>query len=319
MAPAPVPAPPAGQPRAPAAPPSQAAPILEQKGGGPTRRLTIEEAVQLALEQNLDVQVAKVDPQLAKLAVDQARGVWLPQLSGNILFRNSDQVPDSTLAGADDTLTSRSFAGSMGVDQFLPKFGTSYSVGWDAARSTSNNQFSSFNPRLSSSLSFNVTQPLLRGFKIDINRSTYLISRKNQEITDVQLREQIVATTRAVRIAYWNLVGTRYALGVAQASLDISRQTLRDNRTRVEVGTMAPIDVVGAEAEVARNEENAIVAASAIDQAEDALRTLVFDPKVPEFWTMDLDLADAPQLPTSRTDVDTEGAVGTPHSRSAPT
>ena len=138
-----------------------------------------------------------------------------------------------------------------------------------------------------------------------------MISKKNQEITDVQLRQQIVATARAVRLAYWTLVGTRYNLGVAQASLDISRQTLRDNRTRVEVGTMAPIDVVGAEAEVARNEEAAIVAASQIDEAEDQLRALVFDPKAPDFWTMDLDLADAPQLPQSRTDVDVEGAVKT--------
>jgi len=152
-------------------------------------------------------------------------------------------------------------------------------------------------------------QPLLRGFHIDINRAQYKISQKNQEITDVQLRQQIVATARAVRLAYWTLVGTRYNLGVAQASLDISRQTLRDNRTRVEVGTMAPIDVVGAEAEVARNEEAAIVAASQIDAAEDQLRALIFDPKSPDFWTMDLDLADAPQLPQTKADVDVEGAV----------
>ena len=152
-------------------------------------------------------------------------------------------------------------------------------------------------------------QPLWRGFKIDVNRAQFKISKKNQEITDVQLRQQIVATARAVRLAYWTLVGTRYNLGVAQASLDISRQTLRDNRTRVEVGTMAPIDVVGAEAEVARNEEAAIVAASQIDAAEDQLRALIFDPKLPEFWTMDLELADAPQLPQSRADVDVEGAV----------
>ena len=87
---------------------------------------------------------------------------------------------------------------------------------------------------------------------------------------------------------------------VAQASLDIARQTLKDNRTRVEVGTMAPIDIVQAEAEVARNEESAIIAAAQIDQAEDQLRALIFDPKQPEFWTMDLDLTEPPQLPTRR-------------------
>jgi outer membrane protein TolC len=300
---------PAGQGTA-TTPPSQAAPIQEQKGGGPTRRLTIEEAVKIALEQNLDVQVERINPQLAQADVDISRGVWLPQLTGSMQFRNSDQVPNNFLSGAtaQETLTSRSFSGTTGLEQLF-KSGTSLVVGWDAARSTSNSNFNNFNPQLSSSVSFDVVQPLWRGFKIDVNRAQFKISKKNQEITDVQLRQQIVATARAVRLAYWTLVGTRYNLGVAQASLDISRQTLRDNRTRVEVGTMAPIDVVGAEAEVARNEEAAIVAASQIDAAEDQLRALIFDPKSPDFWTMDLELADAPQLPQTRADVDVEGAV----------
>jgi outer membrane protein len=298
---------PAGQGQA-VTPASQAAPIEEQKGGGPTRRLTIEEAVQVALEQNLDVQVERINPQIAAAEVDIARGVWLPQLTSSMQFRNSDQVPNSLISGAQDTLTSRSFSGTAGYEHLLPS-GTSLNIGWDAARSTSNSTFSNFNPQLSSSLSFDLAQPLLRGFRIDVNRAQFRISKKNQEITDVQLRQQIVATTRAVRLAYWTLVGARYNLGVAQASLDISRQTLRDNRTRVEVGTMAPIDVVGAEAEVARNEESAIVAAAQIDEAEDALRALIYDPKSPDFWTADLDLADAPQLPQTKADVDVEGTV----------
>src|SRR5262249_27449564 len=74
------------------------------------------------------------------------------------------------------------------------------------------------------------------------------------------------------------------------------------------VGTMAPIDIVQAEAEVARNEEAAIVAASQIDLFEDQLRALIFDPKQPEFWTMDLDLTEPPQLPSAQ-DVDIEAAV----------
>jgi HAE1 family hydrophobic/amphiphilic exporter-1 len=294
---------------APAVPASQAAPIVEARGGGPTRRLTIDDAVKTALEQNLDVQVARIDPQVAQLTVDQSRGVWLPQLSGSTRFTSSSQPPNSFLSGAEDTLTSRTFFGTLGIDQLLPKFGTGYTIGWDASRQTTNNTFSSFNPSLASSFSFDITQPLLRGFRIDGNRANFLVSKKNQEITDVQLQQQIIATSRAVRIAYWNLVGARYALGVSQASLDIARQTLRDNRTRVEVGTMAPIDVVQAEAEVSRNEEATIVAAALIDQTEDNLRELIYDPKDPDFWTANLELTDAPQLPSSKADVDIEAAV----------
>jgi outer membrane protein len=301
-------APPMPTPPATDAPPaSQAAAIQEARGAGPVRKMSVDEAVQLALEQNLDVQVERINPQLQDLSVAQAAGAWAPNLSGQLSFNSTTLAPDSLLTGASESLTSRRLFGTAGVDQVLP-FGTSYSVGWDASRSTSNNLFASFNPRLGSSLSLGLTQPLLRGLKIDGNRATFLVQKKNREISDVALRAQIVQTMRSVRNAYWNLVGARYNLVVTQASLDISRQTLKDNRTRVEVGTMAPIDIVQAEAEVARNEESAIIAASQIDLFEDQLRALVFDPKQPEFWNMDLDLTEAPQLPTAA-DVDIEAAV----------
>lgn len=287
----------------------QAAPILEQRGGGSVRKLSVDDAVQLALEQNLDVQVERLNPQLQDLAVEQAAGVWKPNLSGQLNFTSNTTPPDSALSGAEEALTSKRLFGTGGVDQLLP-FGTSYSIGWDASRQTSNNTFSNFNPRLGSSFSFNVTQPLLRGLKIDGSRATFMVQKKNKEITDVALRAQIVTTMRQVRNAYWNLVGARYNLVVAQASLDIARQTLRDNRTRVEVGTMAPIDIVQAEAEVARNAETAIIAAAQIDTFEDALRQLIFDPKQAEMWTMDLDLTEPPQLPVAQ-DVDVEAAVKT--------
>jgi outer membrane protein TolC len=285
----------------------KAAPILEQLGGGSVRKLSVDEAVQLALEQNLDVQVERINPQLQDLAIEQAEGVWKPNLTGQLNFNSNTTPPDSILSGADLALTSKQLFGTGGIDQVLP-FGTSYSVGWDASRRTSNNTFSSFNPRLGSSVSFNLTQPLLRGLKIDGNRATFLVQKKNREITDVALRAQIVTTMRQVRNAYWNLVGARYNLMVAQLTLDISRQTLRDNRTRVEVGTMAPIDIVQAEAEVARNAESAIIAAAQIDQFEDVLRALIFDPKQVDFWKMDLDLTEPPQLPKPE-DVDIEAAV----------
>jgi outer membrane protein len=303
------PPPPQAPARAPAPPASEAPPIQEQITTGPMRKLSVDEAVQLALEQNLDVQVERINPRLQDLTIEQVATVWTPNLAGQVNFNSTTVPPDSLLAGAEDTLTSDQLFGTVGVEQLLPWYGTGYSVGWDASRRTSNNIFASFNPRLFSSLSFNVTQPLLQGFTIDGNRAQFLVQKKNREISDVQLREMVVNTIRQVRNAYWDLVAARYNLVVAQASLDLARQTLKDNRTRVEVGTMAPIDIVQAEAEVARNEESAIIAVELIDTVEDRLRSLIFDPKQPEFWNMNLDLTDPPQLPTGTADVDIEAAV----------
>jgi outer membrane protein TolC len=300
--------PPPVRPAAPTAPiATEAPPIQEQRGAGPVRKLSLDEAVILALEQNLDVQVERINPQLQDLQIEQVAGFWKPNLGGQLNFGSATTPPDTLFAGAEDAVTVRRLFGTVGIDQVLP-FGTSYSVGWDASRQTSNNVFASFNPRLGSSVSFALTQPLMRGLRIDGTRANYMVQKNNRLVSDILLRAQIVQTMRLVRNAYWTLVGARYNLVVTQASLDIARQTLKDNKTRVEVGTMAPIDIVQAEAEVARNEEAAIVAAAQIDQAEDQLRALVFDPRQPDFWTMDLDLTEPPQLPTEK-DVDIEGAV----------
>ena len=114
----------------------QAAPILEQRGGGSARKLSVDEAVQLALEQNLDVQVERINPQLQDLADRiRPRASGCQTSRGQLNFTSSTTPPDSSLSGADDALTSKRLFGTGGVDQLLP-FGTSYSVGWDASRQT---------------------------------------------------------------------------------------------------------------------------------------------------------------------------------------
>jgi outer membrane protein TolC len=256
---------------------------------GPTRRLTIDEAVQLGLENNLNLRVQRIEPQIQDTNVAQAHSAWTPNLNTEFGWNDAESPPDSLLAGANETLTSDRFAGNAGVTQYLPWFGTAYQVSWDAARSTSNNTFSSFNPRLSSGFSLIFDQPLLRNLSIDTARQQLLVSKNNREISDVDLRGIVVGTVRDVKAAYWDLAYAIANLKAQQQSLDLARQTLKDNRTRVEVGTMAPIDIVEAEAEVARNEEAVIVAEAGIRQAEDLLRSLILDTNAPDFWQTEIE------------------------------
>ena len=107
-----------------------------------------------------------------------------------------------------------------------------------------------------------------------------------------------------MRAAYYNLVGAIAGLDVAQQSLDLARQSLKDNRTRVEVGTMAPIDVVSSEAEVASNEENVIVSEAAIQTAQDQLRALIMNPSQPGFWDTRFKPSDQPMLAAQAIDID---------------
>ncbi len=258
------------------------------------RRLTVDQAVQTALENNLGVQIARIDPLVQDLSIAQARGAWAPTFNTTLQTTSADTPNNSFLSGAQGEKTSDArFNTNMGLAQTMP-WGGNYSVGWDSTRSTTTNIFSNFSPQLRSSLALNYTQPLLRGFGIDASRQQLLVSQKNREIADVTLRQSIATTTRAVRTAYWDLAFAIASLAVQQQSLELARQSLNNTRARVEIGTTPPIDVVEAESEVATREEAVIVGDAQIATSEDTLRALIYDPAMPEFWTIRIEPAELP-------------------------
>jgi outer membrane protein len=271
------------------------------------RRISPEEAVALALENNLGIRVARIDPQIQDFNVLGARAAWSPAFTTTLQSNSNDAPNQSFLAGGQGTRTSTDqFASNVGVTQLLPWGGT-YEVGWDSSRLNSNNSFATFSPQLRSSLALNYNQPLLRNWSIDNTRQQVLISTKNREIADVTVRQTVVTTTRTVRNSYWDLAFAIASLGVQQQSLDLAQESLRNTRARVEIGTTPPIDIVEAEAEVARRQEAVIVAQGQIATAEDTLRALVFDPAMPDFWTIRIEPSAPP--PFQPIVVDSESAV----------
>ena len=273
----------------------------------PERRLSITDAVQLALEQNADLEVVRLTPQLQDLAVSQAQAAWAPSITSLFQSDNRDNPVNSFLSGGQNRVENNQTVLNFGLTSALPWYGSSYRVGWDNSRATTNNQFTNFSPQTGSTLTLNFTQPLLRNFKTDTNRNQLQVSRKNREISDVQVREAVVGTTRSVKNAYWDLVFAINSLNVQQQSLDLAQRSLKENRARVEIGTMAPIDIVQAEAEVATREEAVIVAEAAIARAEDQLRALIYGEHAAEQWSARLTPTDAATF--TPVAVDLQGAV----------
>ncbi len=271
---------------------------------GPVKRLSLTDAVQLALEQNLSLQVQRLDPQAQDLTISQVKSAWTPLFSTSLLTSNSNSPVNSFLSGATDKLTNDSFQAVVSAQQQFP-WGGNLGIDWNSSRTRSNSSFSSPNPSLRGEISLSYTQPLLRNFKIDSVRQQLLVSRKNREISDVQLQQAVLTTTRSVKSAYWDLAYAVASLGVQRQSLELAQESLRNNRSRVEIGTMAPIDIVEAEAEVAQREEAVLLAEAAVTRAEDALRALVFDPTTPDFWTMRLELTDQPTFQAQTIDLNT--------------
>lgn len=268
------------------------------------RRLTVEEAVRIALENNLGIRVSRIDPQIEDLSVAEARAAWSPTLTSTFQGVSTDSPSNSFLSGAQGTkLSDDRFNSNVGVEQAL-RWGGRYSVGWDSSRSTTTNLFSNFSPQVRSSLALTYRQPLLRGFSIDSARQQVLVTQTNREIADVTVRQTVALTSRAVRHAYWDLAYAIASLGVQRQSLDLARESLRNTRARIEIGTTPPIDAVEAEAEVAQREEAVILGEAQIATAEDVLRALVYDPAAADFWTLRIEPADLPPLGPVGVDVD---------------
>jgi outer membrane protein TolC len=283
---------------------SQTSQQLATAAAPQTRRLTADEAVRLALENNLGIRVARVDPQIEDLNIVNAKTGWTPNFSTTFSSNSNDAPNQNFLAGAQGTKTSSDqMLSNVGINQVLP-WGGSYEVGWDSSRFNSNSSFSTFSPQLRSSLALNYTQPLLRNWKIDNTRQQVLLTSKNREIADVGLRQTIAVTTRTVRNAFWDLAYAIASLDVQRQSLDLANESLRDTRARVESGAQRPIGIVEAEAEVARRQEAVIVAEGQIGDAEDTLRTLVFDPNSPDFWTIKIEPTELPPFAPVTVDVD---------------
>jgi outer membrane protein len=254
--------------------------------GEQVRRLTVDEAVRLAVENNLGIQIARVNPLIQDLAVAVARSAWAPTFNTTMQGSSTDTPNNSFLSGSlSDKTTNGRVASNVGVTQ-QTKWGGSYSVGWDSTRSTTTNLFSNFSPQLQSSLSIDITQPLLRNFSIDNARQQVRLSEKNREIADVDVRQTLATTSRL------------------QQSLDLARESLRETNTRIQIGTTPPIDAVEAEAEVALRDEAVIVAQAQIETAQDTLRALVFNPSAPDFWTTRIEPSDLPAFAPVPVDVD---------------
>ena len=284
-----------------------ATPALAQTSPeGPIRRLSIQDAVSLALEQNLTVQVERLNPRISDLSIAQARTAWTPSIGTTFSTTGTDSPVNSFLVAAEggaNKTTDRRLTTEVSYTQLF-EWGGAASASWDNSRQTSNSLFTNFNPTVRSNMSFQCSQPLLRNREIDSARQQLLVTNKNREISDVQFRQTVVTTTRSVKSAYWDFAYAVGSLALNQQSLNLARQSLRDTRARVEIGTMAPIDIVEADAEVAAREEGVIVAQAAIEQAEDRLRALILDPSAPDFWGTRLELTDTAPFQVAPIDLD---------------
>jgi hypothetical protein len=164
-------------------------PTLPASGQGPLVPLTLDEAVKFALDRNLDIAVQRLNPQLQDIAIASARTVFSPVLSSNVNRQAITSTPTNQTQAATGGLNkNNTFTYNAGISKLMPWGGGELGATFNNNRQASNNNFSTFNPSFNSTWTFDYTQPLLRGFRIDQQRQTLSVARINRDISEVQRR-----------------------------------------------------------------------------------------------------------------------------------
>lgn len=269
----------------------------------PSVALTLDEAVERALARNLDIAVERLNPPAFDLSIAQLNAGYRPSVSALFGTASRTQPGSSQLVGGAAVETDTDTFNS-GLAQNVPWGGGRFSFDWTGNRVESSNLFSNFSPAYNTSLTAAYTQPLLQGFGIDNIRQQLRVTRINRDVSEIQLRASITNTLANVRNAYWDYVFAVEAVDVARRSLQLAEKLVEDNRVRVEVGTLAPIEIVQAQAEAAARRQTLAQAEATRRTAELGLKRLIVDGTGDPLWRASVTPVDRPTFQPEPVDIE---------------
>jgi outer membrane protein len=206
-----------------------------------------------------------------------------PILTSTLQIDKFSQEPTNPFSGNVPVLFQNTTTANFLYNQGFAT-GTSLSVGFNNTRVTTNSQFTTFSPALTPSFRATLTQHLLQGFGIVPNKRFIIIAKNNRNLSDVAFRLQIITTVDQIQNIYWDLVNAYENVKVQQDALALAEKTLSDNKKQVEIGTLAPIEIVRAQSQVATNQQSLIVAQTNLELQQllmkNALSRTLADPKI---------------------------------------
>jgi outer membrane protein TolC len=248
--------------------------------GGQTDKkisLSLEDCLVRAVKGNLEVAVEVISPEIARLAVSGAGEKFLPALGLRFRRQNTNQASYSWIQ-ASDKLTATYSDYSAGVEQLIPT-GGKLSLSLESTMNDSNTRFQTINPYYGSTLTFDFSQPLLKDFGPKASRNEILIARNNQKISESEFRDVLLRTIYNVDEAYWNLVYSINSLEVRRQSLRLAQELLEKNQKEIEIGSLAPKEILSARSEVALRKADILNGEAAVRDNMDRLRTLINLPR----------------------------------------
>jgi len=236
-------------------------------------KLTLEECIVHAVRHNLGLAVQVYSSELADLAVSKAQEKFLPSLSFDYGKEDQNSASYSWLNASDVQSSSYKNYGSS-LSQVIP-FGGKFMVSLSGYKSSSNSRFQTINPYYGSTLRLSLSQPFLKNFGWQTSRNDILVARNNRDIAESDLKNVLLETVYAVEQAYWEYVYAIESLNVRRQSLKLAEDLLDKSRKEVNIGTLAPKEILSAQAEVASRKADILQGELQVRDDADALRTLI--------------------------------------------
>lgn len=251
-----------------------AAPGFGQEAKG-TLSMSLDECIIRALKDNLGVAIQVLGPEISGEGVNRAQEKYIPTLSLSARSQNTENASysylDAQTASTIDQTRNYTF---LNASQTLPTGGT-FSLDLTGYKTTTNRTGQTINPRYGTTLRFNFNQPLLKNFGFKMSRREILVAMNSLGVSEENLKKTLTDTVYNVESAYWNLVYSLENLDVRRQSLQLAKDLLEKNQRSVEIGTLAPMEVLSARAEVATREADLIQAETQIKSNEDQLKLLL--------------------------------------------
>jgi outer membrane protein TolC len=240
---------------------------------GENLSLSLKECILKTVQNNLGLAIERITPQVAGLAVINASEKFMPVLSMDYSKQDSNSASYSFL-DASETVSTLSDSYSTQITQLIPTGGT-FSLGLNGYMTDTSRRFQTINPRYGSTLRFAFSQPLLKDFGLKVSRRDIILARNNSDISDENFRRALEETIYRAVSAYWNLFYSIENLKVRQQSLKLALELLDKNKAEIDAGTLPPIEILTAQADVATREADILEAQAMVKNNEDRLKTII--------------------------------------------
>ena len=247
-------------------------------------KLTLAEAVEMALKNNLEIEIERTNPAIVRLSIKAALGVFDPSLHYAPGFEDRKTPTSSSLQGVNGLLAERVFTQNAGLRWKTPFEGAAIGLDFNNNRQSTNSPFAGLTPFYNSQMVLSYTQPLWRNRIIDRDRNEIRIRRKTLDISELDFRVRVIDVVTRVEQAYWDLVAARQDVTVTHDAVDLAAEQYARNQRMIDSGSLAPVELSASKAELERRRDGYFASLGTLTEIENNLKGLLTPNRAAGLW-----------------------------------